>query len=302
MTQYQKHHIIGVNPIVAMPFLPDRNIDYDGFTSILDHLAQTGCHGITLFGIASEFYKLTEQEKQQLTKIFLSTIDQSKQYRCISVTAHATEIAALQAKTYEKLGADALMLLPPFFLKPNKEQILEHITTVLSAVSIPVLIQYAPTETTLEIHEDTMAEIAKSHPHAVFKIECNPPVEYSRSLLKKIPDAVILNGYAGLYMMDMLDIGGSGVMPGCSFTEIYMKIYHQYQTQPEQAKQLHAKLLPFITSWMRHPEYIIAAEKEILQQRGVIQHNYCRKPAYELQPQDYDDIQKFLTMMDNIIF
>lgn len=56
----------GVNPIVAMPFTQHGEVDYKSFTNLLEHLASTNCQGLTLFGIASEFYKLEEEEKKRL--------------------------------------------------------------------------------------------------------------------------------------------------------------------------------------------------------------------------------------------
>ncbi|MFB2842522.1 dihydrodipicolinate synthase family protein, partial [Aeromonas jandaei] len=290
--KYAPADLSGVNPIAAMPFTNQGKLDFVSFTNMIEHLKKTGCNGITLFGIASEFYKLTDKEKEQLATIFVEMLADSAVYSCISVTDHATEIAVQRAQFYQELGANCLMLLPPFFLKPTTEQIVHHICTVLKAVTIPVLVQYAPGETGLNIPPVAIAEISRRYPHAVFKIECNPPIEYSRELLQYQPDAVILNGYAGLYMMDMLNIGGKGVMPGCSFTEIYVEIYRLYQKgESKKAYKLHAKLHNYIQSWMSHCEYIIKVEKQILMSRGIISTDYCRLPSYEV---DDSYIQNFL--------
>ncbi|MDD1783396.1 dihydrodipicolinate synthase family protein [Enterovibrio sp. ZSDZ35] len=291
---YTPVELAGVNPIAAMPFTQDGKVDTLSFIRLIEHLKTTGCHGITLFGIASEFYKLTEKEKEQLATVFVQLLAESDVYSCISVTDHSTEVAVERARYYQALGANCLMLLPPFFLKPTTEQIVHHICSVLESVSIPVLVQYAPGETGLDIPPSEMAEISRRFPHAVFKIECNPPVEYCEELLTLKSDVVILNGYAGLYMMDMLDIGGKGVMPGCSFTEIYVEIYRLYQEgKSEKAKVLHAVLLEYIQRWMSHCEYIIAIEKDILKQRGIIETDYCRLPAYKIDD-DAEGITGFI--------
>ncbi len=294
MKQYLSRDIIGVNAVMAVPFCHDGSVDYKSFEQLLDLLTQTGCHGLTLFGIASEFYKLSDGEKENLSHIFMRNLRDANLYSCVSVTQHATELAVTQAQQYENKGAKALMVLPPFFLNPTIEQILEHIFSILDNVAIPTLIQYAPNETGKVISESDMAEISKNYPHAVFKIECQNPVEYSRSFLKFSPQATILNGYAGLYMIDMLSIGGKAVMPGCSFVEIYMEIYRLYFIDKEKAFILHQQLFSYIKKWMTHPEYIIQVEKEILKQRGIIKTAYCRRPAYMLQQNDYADIEKFL--------
>jgi 2-keto-3-deoxy-L-arabinonate dehydratase len=285
----------GVNPIVAMPFTQHGEVDYKSFTNLLEHLASTNCQGLTLFGIASEFYKLEEEEKKRLAGLFLGAMAGTGVYRCISVTDHATEVAVKRALEYQMLGADALMLLPPFFLQPNNEQVKEHICAVLEAVNIPVLVQYAPSETGTPIAPEQMAQIGGQFPHATFKIECNPPVEYTKELLSLKPDAVVLNGYAGLYMMDMLTAGGRGVMPGCSFTEIYVEIYRRWKRgDSDKATELHSALLKYIQLWMSNCEYIIQVEKTILFRKKIIRSPYCRAPGFPLTTLDEETIDTFL--------
>lgn len=301
MKQYSAHNIKGVNAVVAMPFCDDGLVDYESFEKLLEHLIKTGCHGLTLMGIASEFYKLTDAEKQKLADIFISRLYELPMYSCISITHHAAEVAVAQAKQYEDMGAKSLMILPPFFLNPSIEQILVHIFAILDSVSLPTLIQYAPTETGQIIAEADMAKISQKYPHGVFKIECPNPVEYSQNLLALAPDVTLLNGYAGLYMMDMLTIGGKAVMPGCSFVEIYVEIYRLYFSDKEAAARLHQKLLGYIKKWMSHPEYIIKIEKEILRQRGIIKSSFCRSPSYQLQKSDLTDIKEFLDIFQEFL-
>lgn len=295
----QKHYaaqdIIGVNPITAMPFTASGEIDEASLIRLLEHLADSGAQGTTLFGIASEFPKLDDHERDRLAQIFVTTLAGSPLYRAMSVTDHSTELAVKRARRYASLGADALMLLPPFFLQPGPQAIQEHIFAVLEAVDIPVMVQYAPGETGLAITPEQLAAVAARYPHAVFKIECNPPVDYTREFLAKAPQASVLNGYAGLYMLQMLEAGGKGVMPGCSFTEVYVRIYrHWLQGELQQAEVLHTALLPYIQRWMSHCEYIIQAEKTILMRRGIIASDYCRRPGWALTAEDSLLIDKFI--------
>ncbi|MCE0801031.1 dihydrodipicolinate synthase family protein [Buttiauxella sp. S04-F03] len=293
---YTAQDIGGVNPIVAMPFTTNGEIDEVSFVRLLEHLATTGVQGATLFGIASEFPKLHDQERDRLAQMFVSTLAGSPLYRAMSVTDHSTELAVKRARYYERLGVDALMLLPPFFLSPNPQAIQEHIFAVLEAVEIPVMVQYAPGETGLPITPEQLAVVADRYPHAVFKIECNPPVDYTRDFLKLAPQASVLNGYAGLYMLQMLAAGGKGVMPGCSFAEVYVRIYQHWQrSETAQAEALHQALLPFIQCWMTHCEYIIQVEKTILMKRGIIVTDYCRRPGWQLPSEDHQIIDHFLS-------
>lgn len=292
---FQAQDINGVNPIIAMPFTHRGELDETSFIRLLEHLAATGAQGTTLFGIASEFPKLNDYERDRLAQIYVNTLSGGTQYLAMSVTDHSTEQAVWRARRYAALGVDALMLLPPFFLQPSPQAIQEHIEAVLEAVDIPVMVQYAPGETGLSVTPQALAEVANRYPHAVFKIECNPPVDYTREFLDAAPGACVLNGYAGLYMPEMLAAGGKGVMPGCSFTEVYVRIYRDWQAgNIVQANALHQSLLPWIRRWMGHCEYIIQAEKTILQRRGIIAHDFCRRPGWSLSQDDHQHIEHFI--------
>ncbi|WP_122097502.1 dihydrodipicolinate synthase family protein [Rahnella sp. Larv3_ips] len=293
---YSSSQICGVNPIAALPFTAQGEPDYASVDRLLGHLADTGIQGLTLFGIASEFPKLEDSERLRLADQFISTLSGSGIFRALSVTDHSTEVAVKRARDYQKRGADALMLLPPFFLQPDNAAISHHIFSVLEAVEIPVMVQYAPGETGLSITPEKLSEVARRYPHAVFKIECNPPVDYTREFLQRAPKACVLNGYAGLYMPEMLSAGGKGVMPGCSFSEIYVQIYRLWQAgEHDQARALHARLLPWIRRWMTHCEYIIQVEKTILHKRGIIATDYCRHPGWTLTAEDHQSIDTFIS-------
>jgi 2-keto-3-deoxy-L-arabinonate dehydratase len=294
--RYTAREIIGVNPITAMPFTAQGEVDEKSMVRLLEHLANSGAQGTTLFGIASEFPKLSDDERNRLAQLFVSTLAGGPIWGAMSVTDHSTELAVKRARYYASLGADALMLLPPFFLQPNPQAIQEHIFAVLEAVDIPVMVQYAPGETGLSITPQQLALVAKRYPHAVFKIECHPPVDYTREFLAMAPEASVLNGYAGLYMLQMLNAGGKGVMPGCSFTEVYVRIYRHWQNgEHQQAEALHQSLLPFIQRWMSHCEYIIQVEKTLLMRRGIIATDYCRRPGWLLTPEDDRLIHSFMS-------
>lgn len=293
--KYQVSDIVGVNPIIAAPFDVNGEIDQQGFTNILRYLASAKVQGTTLFGVASEFAKFNDYERDLLVDLYLNHENKVDYYRALSVTDHSTENAVKKAKRYEALGADALMLLPPFFLSPSQKAVEYHIKSVLEAVSIPVMVQYAPNETGFLITPTQMATWSKTYNNAVFKIECNPPTDYTKEFLSYVPDAIVLNGYAGLYMLDMLAIGGKGVMPGCSFSEIYVDIYHYWKIgEIEKAKEIHRALLKYISKWMTHCEYIIQVEKTILHKRGIINSDYCRHPNYPLTPDIIKEIDIFI--------
>lgn len=138
-------HIAGVVPIVAVSFAESGALDEDSFQSLVRHLLTTGASALTLFGLATEFYKLTDNDRARMQTLLLAESSQSESVAgIISITDHSWEVASQRALAAEAQGADGLMILPPYFLAPSEDAILEHLKRVIGSVKIPVIVQYAP--------------------------------------------------------------------------------------------------------------------------------------------------------------
>ena len=202
----------------------------------------------------------------------------------ISVTQHATELAVKRAKQYQEWGADSLMLLPPFFMKPGAGAIYEHMKQVCNAVNIPVVVQYAPEQTGVAIAPEVMANLRNDvKTQLYYKIECKPAGGYISNLLRITENKVkVLIGNAGYQFIECFDRGAIGAMPGSSMCDLYLKIYDSYLAgNRKKAMDLHGSvLLPFLNHIRQNVEMIIAYEKRILFRRGVIATDYCRKPTF----------------------
>ena len=276
----------GICPIIATPFTEQGEVDYKSFENLVHTLCRGGCQGVTLFGIAGEYYKLSDEECLKLAKL---TTDICKQYETqsiISVTLHATELAVKRAKVYEDLGADCLMVLPPFFLKPGAAALYDHMKGIGKAVSIPVMAQYAPMQTGVTIDPTVFARLNDECPNIkYYKIECKPAGGYVTSLLPRLhEDASIFVGNAGYQFIECFDRGAKGAMPGCSMFDIYLKMYNEYISGDRAAAmETHSNyILPILNHIRQNEEMIMAYEKRILMRRGIIASDYCRRPTFAM--------------------
>lgn len=274
--------IKGICPIVATPFTPGGELDCDSLRSLLRTLITEGCHALTLFGIASEYYKLSDGEKLTMARIAVEECQKAGVPSILSVTQHATELAVREALLWEDTGADCLMLLPPFFLKPNAAAVYQHVMAVGKAVRLPVMLQYAPEQTGVAIPPDMLSRLNAESPNInLFKIECKPPGAYISRLLNLCESARVFTGNAGFQMIETLDRGAIGVMPGCSLSPLYLAIHDAYcQGRRDEAVRLHNLLLPLLNHIRQDVEMIIHYEKKILCMSGKIAHDHCRRPGF----------------------
>ena len=103
--------IRGICPIIAMPFTETGEVDYSSMRNLLRILTKGGCHGLTLFGIGGEYYKLSDEERRQLIKIVVEECKKGDVPSIVSITQHATEVAVQEARHAEEAGADVSGLL-----------------------------------------------------------------------------------------------------------------------------------------------------------------------------------------------
>ena len=274
----------GIIPSIATPFAENGSVDYDSFQNLVKTLIHGGCHGVSIFGIAGEYYKLSQEECDKLAKI---TVDESRKLNgisIISVTQHSTEEAVRRAKYYEETGADMLNIIPPFFLKPGAEALYQHIKAIGQAVKIPVMVQYAPELTGITISPADFSHLSIEVPNiSCYKIECKFIGAYISSLLKETENKVnVFIGNGGLQFIEGFDRGAVGVIPCAGMFDIYLMVYKEYISgNREKAQMIHNQyILPMLNHILQDIEMVIAYEKRILKKRGIITSDYCRSPTF----------------------
>ncbi|MET9730121.1 dihydrodipicolinate synthase family protein [Streptomyces sp. NPDC006458] len=295
----------GVMPVLEVPFTGDGGLDLDSFDRMVGHVLGTGVTAVMFPGFASEFHKLSDSERHLLTRRLLAmTARRPDVAAVVSVPDHATRLAVERATAAVEAGADALNLLPPYFLAPPADEVRHHVTAVLTAVApTPVILQYAPAQTGSSFSPQTLGDLRARHTNLVaVKIETALPGRLAQALAKGPNGLRAFVGYAGLQLSDGLQRGIAGVQPGCSFTEIYQQIWTQWHRgDRDGALALHGRLVPYLAYWMQEVELIIAVEKLISARRGLIDTAHCRKPARRLDEQEAAVVERFLTEFDDFL-
>jgi dihydrodipicolinate synthase/N-acetylneuraminate lyase len=293
-----QHRVEGVCPVVATPFTAAGAVDYEGFRRTLRHLIGVGVRSVMFPGFASEFYKLTDAERDSLVEILIDETGDAPEpvTRVISIPDHATSVAVDRATRAVEAGADMVNLLPPSAHGPSSAQVRQHLQAVLAAIApTPAILQYAPAQTGVTLDPSVIAAIAEAHPNLVqVKVESTPPGQLITALREAAPVMSCVVGYAGLQLPDGLRRGAVGVQPGSSFPELYLMIWERWTDGDlDGAQQLHTRLLPYLSYWMQSVELIIAVEKEISYRRGIISTPRCRAPFRELDSEEMTMVDRF---------
>lgn len=285
-------HLQGVFPIVATTFSDDGSLDPDSQRRLVNFLLEQGAHGLGLFGLASEGYTLLQEEREQLHRLIVKEVN-GRVPVVVSTTHTGTQAAAVLARRAEDIGADALMVLPPFFLKPDTEGIYEFYAVVSDAVNVPVMVQDAPQMTDVPMAAELLARMSNELKNVRYaKVEAPPTALKTSEVIAQAGSALtIFGGLNGQFFLEEIERGARGVMPGSDMIRCFVKMWDLFEAGDKTgAWDLFTRMLPLMRFEMQ-PGIGVSAMKHNLKSAGVIASSRVRHPTSTLNRQSVTELR-----------
>jgi 4-hydroxy-tetrahydrodipicolinate synthase len=202
----------GVFPALITPFQRNhgRNLDLDGLRSNIAHLVAAGVHGVVPCGSTGESATLSFAEHEQVVEV---TIDEAggKVPVLAGTGSNNTSEALRFTRAAKDAGADGVLVISPYYNKPNRSGLIKHYTA-LADCDIPVVVYNVPGRTGQNVTPDVIAELAK-HPNIVGVKEASGDVGQISSIIEltKDEDFSVISGDDNL-TLPILALGGKGVI------------------------------------------------------------------------------------------
>ncbi|WP_017549759.1 2,4-dihydroxyhept-2-ene-1,7-dioic acid aldolase [Salinicoccus carnicancri] len=194
---------------VITPFKENGDIDFDGQAGLIEYQLDNGTHCISVTGTSGEPSSLTTKERVQIMEHAMKTIAGRVPFAPGTGSVNHDETMYLTKKA-EEMGADAAMVIVPYYNKPNQDALYDHFKTVADAVAIPIIIYNIPGRTALNMTAGTMARLSRDCPNIVGVKESNKDFEHvNRVMLNCGRDFLLYSGIE-LLCYPMLAIGGAG--------------------------------------------------------------------------------------------
>jgi dihydrodipicolinate synthase/N-acetylneuraminate lyase len=269
--------VYGILPIVPTPFARDGSIDGMALKSLLKFATGLGVCGVCLPAYASEFYKLSDDERRQLVCQALDIVD-GRLPVVAQVNHVSTAYAVETARELERFGAAAISVAVPRLFGLPERDLLRHFDRILSAITVPLIIQdFNPGGATVSL--DFVKSLHGQHQHFRYlKLE-EPLMSWRvRSIVEETKGEVgVIDGWGGVYMLELMDAGICGVMPGLGVSDILAKIWQRARAgNKEAAYEIFRGVLPQITYSLQSLEFFHHAEKALLVARGVLPNTEVR--------------------------
>lgn len=281
-----ENELFGVVPIVPTPFTEDEEIDEDALRRLIDFAIAGGISAVCLPAYASEFYKLSDDEKLRVVKIAVEHA--AGRIRIVAQSnSPSLKIAIRLAQANVKAGADVISLAVPRIFGLPEASIREYLSGFLSSIpTTPVLVQdFNPGGSSISV--GFIQQLMEKHSNFKYlKLEeplCAPKFE---EIIKTTGGKVgLFEGWGGLYMLELTPLGIAGVMPGLAVSDILQKVFVlRREGKNDEAFDLFEKVMPQIFFSLQNMELFHYAEKELLIARGVLTNSVARKAAYIPDP------------------
>jgi 4-hydroxy-tetrahydrodipicolinate synthase len=210
MMTLNKTFLRGSFPPLVTPFRGGK-VDYNKYAELVERQVQQGSHGIVVAGTTGEPSSLSLEERMELLEVAVSAVAGRIQIVAATGSQSFAETAQLTDHA-EKAGADAVLVVTPYYVKPSQTGLVEYFVTLGKRIGLPLMIYHIPGRAAVSIKAQTVFKIAEQLPHLVGLKHADQNLELLTELLMGIgPEFRIFCGVEAL-SFPMLVLGGSGLM------------------------------------------------------------------------------------------
>lgn len=203
----------GTYTVLITPFTPDgRRVDADALKRIVDWQITEGIHGLIPLGSTGEFLSMSREERQEVIEICVATAA-GRVPVLIGTGAEATFDAVELSREAEAMGADGVMVIPPFYSTPTEDELFVHYKTIAEAISVPIMIYNNPATANVDLVPQMVARLAD--------IDAVTSIKESTLEVTRVRDIIELAGdridvFAGILGYESFWLGACGWVAVCS--------------------------------------------------------------------------------------
>ena len=243
--------IEGIIPALITPFSsnPTRDVDLDGFRSNIESLIAAGVHGIVPCGSTGESATLSFEEHEQVIEAAVDCAN-GKVPVIAGTGSNNTQEALRFTKAAKDSGADAVLVISPYYNKPNRSGLIKHYTAIADC-DIPVIMYNVPGRTGQNLLPDLVAELAKHPSIAGIKEASGDISQISRIIeLTQDEDFVMLSGDDGM-TLPLMTLGGTGVISVTAnvIPNQMIALYDAFKKEDyATARKIHYEIAPIVSA------------------------------------------------------
>ncbi len=291
MNNQNQMKVDGIIPIIPTPFDDTEQVDWCAMRALLDFACSVEVSAVCLPAYASEFYKLSDAERRLLIERAVEYVDGR-----LPVIAQANSFSAVHAREMARfaqgVGASAVAVAVPRMFAVGEKDLLRYYGNILSGIDVPLLLQDVnPNGPSVSV--EFIVELHRMYPHFRW-VKLEEPMMASRvtSILDATSGEVgVLEGWGGMYLLELAPAGICGVMPGLGQADLLARVFRLVKLgRKQEAYDVFQGILPQIVFSLQNLELYHHAEKRLLVARGIIGESVVRDLRLSVNPLDAEHI------------
>ncbi len=200
----------GAATAIVTPFNLDGSINFEKYGELIDWQIESGIDAIVAVGTTGENATLSGEEHRKLMDFAAKRIGGRVPLIC-STGSNDTAYGAETSKAAEEAGADALLLVTPYYNKTTQAGLIKHYEKILENVSIPAILYHIPGRTGMSVSVETFKELSK-HPLVAGVKEASGSVSFAARLIDVCGDELPVYSGNDDLTVPIMSLGGKGVI------------------------------------------------------------------------------------------
>ena len=265
---------------IITPMNADGSVNYDVLGEMIDNQIESGTDAIVICGTTGEASTMTDEEHLECIRFAVERT--AKRVPVIAGTgSNDTAYAVNLSKEAEVVGADALLVVTPYYNKATQRGLIAHFTAIADAVNIPLVLYNIPSRTGMKIEVSTMKELAK-HKNIVAVKEASGNISYAAKLIAECGDDIDVYSGNDDMIVPLMSLGAKGVISVLSHVipkETHDMVQYCLENNFAEATKLQIKYLDLINNLFIEVNPIPV--KEAVNMMGV-NAGSCRLPLCDM--------------------
>ncbi|HWO96894.1 MAG TPA: 4-hydroxy-tetrahydrodipicolinate synthase [Bacillus sp. (in: firmicutes)] len=243
-----------VSTAMVTPFDHKGNIDFAKTTKLVNYLIENGTDSLVVAGTTGESPTLSTEEKLALFRHVVEAAD-GRVPVVAGTGSNNTRSSIELTEKAEETGVDAIMLVAPYYNKPNQEGLYQHFKAVAESTSLPVMLYNVPGRAVTKIAAETIIRLSKL-PNVVAVKEASGDLDAMTEIIANTDETFALYSGDDALALPVLAIGGAGIVSVASHiigNEMQDMIAKFEKGDIAQAAKAHQKLLPIMNAMFAAP-------------------------------------------------
>lgn len=243
----------GCYTVLVTPFTADGgSVDLPALMRLVDYQIDNGVRGLIPLGSTGEFLSVSRDERAAI----VDTVVKAAAGRVpvlIGTGEEDTRLVVTLSREAEAMGADGVMIIPPYYSVPTADELFHHYSTVADAIGIPIMVYNNPATANVDMGPDLLARLSKI-PNCRYVKESTLEVTRVRDILARCDMTV----FAGVLGYESAWLGATGWVAVCSNVapKLSAEMFHTAMAgDRDAALPLYRKLAPLLP-WVGGPRYV----------------------------------------------